>query len=151
MLDSRRSVVGAVLLGVACTSTGSRAIHEFHDRVRTGMSVLEIIQVLDDVYTREPRAWTFVTGWGSSQVISHSDLHKARNAGSADDTPESEPITWYGDKKRTRADLESAAAKLSKAKQLWFTFRSWGYLHLSITLDDSRRVLKVNEVSGHAD
>jgi len=135
-----------VLLGAATFAViRSHPAAELHRELRPGMSIHEVLRRLDDYVARTSRRWFWVSGWGTSEP--RCERHHA--AGEVGGTA---AFTWRGDGTRTPADLSAAGASLATARQAWFTLRGHvGYVHLSVTLDGSGRVLAVCDLTGHMD
>jgi hypothetical protein len=123
----------------------ARALEQFHEGLSTGMSVLEVLQGVDRLYTQHPRRWTHIAVWGTMQEYSLADATAAARA------PDGiAGATWYAETPHTAADLGSIAKRLAAARQIWFTFRAGvGYLHFFVRLNQSGRVEFVSEVTGH--
>ena len=136
--------VTAMVATVACGSEASSTARLLHDRLRPGMTVDQVLEEAHAVYSAHPRAWMFCSVWGTPVPVAHDQVHDAARMEAAIDG-----LTW-GSEIPDAAARREAAQRLKAARQIWFTMRGFGYLHLALTLDGSGRVETVSEVSGHA-
>lgn len=145
---TRRQIALAVAVSttLGCGSEASAAARLLRERLRPGMSVEQVLEAAHEVRRAHPDAWIHSSVWGTPAPLPHEAVHDAARLQDA-----IEGVTW-GDP--SPAERREAAARLKRARQLWFTMRgaglTSGYLHLTIELDGAGRVVSVSEVSGHA-
>lgn len=124
---------------------GGGTVEEFRSQLQPGISLHEALRRLDALYTAHPRRWRFISLWGSTRELALDDYPKI---GRSDDGVAF--FTWSSGDVHGAGVLADTAAALSKARQVWFTFRGdVGFVHFFVILDERGLIKSVSETTGH--